>query len=226
MVIVQTGRWSNTYGRSWNASGQRFRGTAHRVLRSRLRVQDRRVADPGESADWGGLIHGRVPWPAQRASSRVLTPAQLATPLAQRPYDLRHACLSLWLNGGVPAANVAARAGHSVAMLQSTYAHCIDGDEEIMNRRIDAALGAPPTPAAEHAEQTAAPLPHPRTRVPRSFREYRLLTAHSGSRRHTREAPETPPGAGEGGSREVDEPSSGEGARCLHSAGWSDQEDE
>ncbi|TDB96748.1 tyrosine-type recombinase/integrase [Actinomadura sp. 7K534] len=155
----------------------------------------------------------------RRARERVLTAAQLATPLAKRPYDLRHACLSLWLNGGVPAANVAARAGHSVAMLQSTYAHCIDGDEEIMNRRIDAALGAPPTPAAEHAEQTAPPLPHPRTRVPRSFREYRLITAHSGSRRHTREAPETPSSPGENGSPQVDEPSLPQGARRLHSAG-------
>lgn len=58
-----------------------------------------------------------------RAREHVLTAAQLATPLAQPPYDLRHASLSLWLNSGVPGANVAARAGHSVAMLQSTYAH-------------------------------------------------------------------------------------------------------
>ncbi|TDC47702.1 site-specific integrase [Actinomadura sp. KC345] len=155
----------------------------------------------------------------RRAREHVLTAAQLATPLAQRPYDLRHACLSLWLNGGVPAANVAARAGHSVAMLQSTYAHCIDGDEEIMNRRIDAALGAPPTPVAEHAEQSAAPLPHPRARVPRSFREYRRTITHSGSRRHTGDAPELDSGAGGNGSGQVDEPSPDEDARRLHSAG-------
>nr|BFE32978.1 hypothetical protein GCM10010200_052290 [Actinomadura rugatobispora] len=49
----------------------------------------------------------------------MLTDAQLKTPLAKRPYDLRHARLTLWLNGGVPAADVAARAGHSVAMLPS-----------------------------------------------------------------------------------------------------------
>ncbi|NVI91980.1 tyrosine-type recombinase/integrase [Actinomadura sp. BRA 177] len=155
----------------------------------------------------------------RRAREHVLTAAQLATPLAQRPYDLRHACLSLWLNGGVPAANVAARAGHSVAMLQSTYAHCIDGDEEIMNRRIDAALGAPPTPVAERAEQTVVPLPHPGARVPRSFRDYRRTITHSGSRRHTREAPERGSDAGGNGSGQVDEPSPGRDVWRLHSAG-------
>lgn len=155
----------------------------------------------------------------RRAREHVLTAAQFATPLAQRPYDLRHACLSLWLNGGVPAANVAARAGDSVAMLQSTYAHCIDGDDEIMNRRIDTALGAPPTLVAERAEQTAPPLPHPRARVPRSFREYRRTTTHSGSPRHTREGPAQASDPGGGGAEQVDEPSPNEDARCLHSAG-------
>jgi integrase len=43
-----------------------------------------------------------------------LTPAQVVSPLAGRPYDLRHAAVSLWLNAGVPAPQVAERAGHSV----------------------------------------------------------------------------------------------------------------
>ncbi|MFI0481663.1 hypothetical protein [Actinomadura sp. 9N215] len=92
----------------------------------------------------------------RRAGEHVLTAAQFAAPLAKRLYDLRHACLSLWLNGGVPAANVAARAGHSVAMLRSTYAHCIDGDDEIMNQRINAAV--PRIPADGRTQWiTAAP---------------------------------------------------------------------
>ncbi len=33
------------------------------------------------------------------------------------PYDLRHAAMSTWLNGGVPAAQVAEWAGHSVEVL-------------------------------------------------------------------------------------------------------------
>jgi hypothetical protein len=35
--------------------------------------------------------------------------------------------VSLWLNSGVPATEVARRAGHDVAVLLKIYAHCIDG---------------------------------------------------------------------------------------------------
>ncbi|MEU7990470.1 hypothetical protein AB0B56_36975 [Streptosporangium canum] len=40
-------------------------------------------------------------WKAARAFA--LTPEQQASPLAARPYDLRHAAVSLWLNAGVAA---------------------------------------------------------------------------------------------------------------------------
>jgi integrase len=63
------------------------------------------------------------------ARERVLTPAQVGSPLARRPYDLRHAAASLWLNAGVPATEVARRLGHSVAVLLKVYANCIDGAE-------------------------------------------------------------------------------------------------
>jgi len=61
-----------------------------------------------------------------RPASR-LTPAQYRSPLGRRPYDLRHAAVSLWLNSGVPATEVARRAGHGVAVLLKIYAHWIDG---------------------------------------------------------------------------------------------------
>jgi hypothetical protein len=51
-------------------------------------------------------------WTAARKT--VLTPEELRSPLAKRIYDLRHACLSTWLNGGVPPTQVAQWAGHSV----------------------------------------------------------------------------------------------------------------
>jgi integrase len=70
----------------------------------------------------------------------VFTPAQQASPLARRPYDLRHAAVSMWLNSGVPATEVARRAGHSVAVLLKVYAHCIDGQADTANTRIDGAL--------------------------------------------------------------------------------------
>jgi integrase len=41
-----------------------------------------------------------------------------------RPYDLRHAALSLWLASGAPPAEVAARAGHSVCVLVTIYCGC------------------------------------------------------------------------------------------------------
>jgi hypothetical protein len=37
------------------------------------------------------------------ARAKALTDAQQASPLGNRPYDLRHAAVSLWLNAGVPA---------------------------------------------------------------------------------------------------------------------------
>ena len=49
--------------------------------------------------------------------------------------------MSLWLNSGVPATEVARRAGHGVAVLLKIYAHCIDG-QAAANQRIAEALGA------------------------------------------------------------------------------------
>jgi integrase len=81
-----------------------------------------------------------------RARESALTAQQVASPLARRPYDLRHACLSTWLNAGAPPAQVAAWAGHTVAVLLQVYSKCIDGQDEAVKRRIEDALGqAPPT---------------------------------------------------------------------------------
>ena len=63
------------------------------------------------------------------------------------PYDLRHAAVSLWLNSGVPATEVARRAGHGVANLLKFYAHCIDGQADAAKKRISDALGDPGRPA-------------------------------------------------------------------------------
>ena len=75
----------------------------------------------------------------------ALTAAQYRSPLGRRPYDLRQAAVSLWLNSGVPATEVARRAGHSVAVLLKIYAHCIDGRADAANKRITDALGAQDT---------------------------------------------------------------------------------
>ncbi|HLI76999.1 MAG TPA: hypothetical protein VKV02_08640, partial [Acidobacteriaceae bacterium] len=85
-----------------------------------------------------------------QARAKALTPAQARSPLARRPYDLRHAAVSLWLNSGVPATEVARRAGHGVAVLLKIYAHCIDGQADAANQRIaDALTTQPPAPGHE-----------------------------------------------------------------------------
>ncbi|MEU8268834.1 tyrosine-type recombinase/integrase [Sphaerisporangium sp. NPDC049002] len=88
---------------------------------------------------FAGTAYGKV-W--KEARTYALTPDQVASPLAGRPYDLRHAAVSLWLNVGVPAPDVAERAGHSVDVLLRVYAKCIDGQREIANQRIAGALTA------------------------------------------------------------------------------------
>lgn len=77
----------------------------------------------------------------QDARLLAFTPEQAASPLAGRPYDLRHAAVSLWLNGGVSPTEIAKRAGHSVEVLLRVYAKCVSGQEEIANRRIEEILG-------------------------------------------------------------------------------------
>ncbi|OQR65251.1 site-specific integrase [Streptomyces maremycinicus] len=76
----------------------------------------------------------------QEARLLALPPAAVASPLAARPYDLRHSALSTWLNSGVDATEVAERAGNSVEVLLSRYAKCIDGRQEVANRKIEELL--------------------------------------------------------------------------------------
>ncbi len=68
-------------------------------------------------------------------------PVQVASPLARRPYDLRHGGVSLRLNAGVPPTQVAEWAGHSVGVLLTIYAKCIHGRDQIWFALIERALG-------------------------------------------------------------------------------------
>lgn len=77
----------------------------------------------------------------RQARPGAFTTAQLASPLARRPYDFRHAGISWRLNAGTPATLVAEWAGHTVEVLLRIYAHCIDGDDERWFPRMDEALG-------------------------------------------------------------------------------------
>jgi integrase len=144
-------RWTDT------ASAQDERGLKHRPV-----TETRRVPIPAELVDilrqhidtFGTASDGRI-FSSDRggpvastaisdvwaeARTLALTPAQAASPLARRPYDLRHAAVSLWLSAGVPPARVAERAGHSVEVLLRVYAKCLDDGDQAANTRIDAAL--------------------------------------------------------------------------------------
>jgi integrase len=102
------------------------------------------IADDGRlfQSEYGNVVaassYSRI-W--KQARGLALLPPQVGSVMAARPYDLRHAGVSQWLNSGVPAPEVAARAGHSVDVLLKIYAKCIDGQEAEMNERILAGLG-------------------------------------------------------------------------------------
>ncbi|MBL7494331.1 integrase [Frankia sp. AgB1.9] len=102
-------------------------------------ASDGRLFAGMRGGDLSDSVVGRT-WAAARTAA--LTPAQAAGPLARRVYDLRHACLSGWLNAGVSPQQVAEWAGHSVAVLLHTYAKCVDGDDLAARRRDRGHVGA------------------------------------------------------------------------------------
>jgi integrase len=77
----------------------------------------------------------------QDARPIALPPDKVDSPLAHRPYDLRHTCITNWLNAGVPVAEVARRAGNSPEVIHRRYEGCIDGHEEVNNKKSEKAMG-------------------------------------------------------------------------------------
>ncbi|MGW1867342.1 tyrosine-type recombinase/integrase [Streptomyces mauvecolor] len=75
-----------------------------------------------------------------RARKYVLTRTELASGLAKRPYDLRHAGISFWLYSGVDPAECARRAGQSIEVLFRHYAKFLDGVREQANRLIEQSM--------------------------------------------------------------------------------------
>lgn len=147
-------------GKKWTDSGKRHdkRGLKSReakadrpvpippplvaMLREHIRefgtAKDGRVF-PNERGDvLGTSSYWRV-W--QEARPIALPPDKAKSPLAHRPYDLRHTCITNWLNAGVPVAEVARRAGNSPEVIHRRYEGCIDGHEEVNNKKIEKAMG-------------------------------------------------------------------------------------
>jgi integrase len=146
-------------GRSWTDRGaaRQERGLKHRAahetrtipippgLVKLLRAHVMRYGTTPDGRIFQTVRGGIIPDSAYsavwaEARKKALTPAQSRSPLDRRPYDLRHAAVSLWLNSGVPATEVTRRSGHGVAVLLKIYAHCIDG-------QADALTSASPTPS-------------------------------------------------------------------------------
>jgi integrase len=101
------------------------------------------VADDGRLFfnERGGIVGSSTYYRVwSEARELALAPALVSSPLASRPYDLRHSALSTWLNAGVDPTEVAERAGNSVEVLLARYAICLYGRREIANQRIEKLL--------------------------------------------------------------------------------------
>lgn len=168
--------WGNLYlsrsipvaGAEWTDSGKAHesRGLKHRAAEEVRPVPacpelvayiKRHVAEFGTAPD-GRLLRGvrgerlsevTVGRAWRRAREMALTARQAASPLAKRPYDLRHAAVSTWLNAGVQPTLVAEWAGHSVQVLLRVYAKCVEGQDARSRGLIENALGGSEQARAE-----------------------------------------------------------------------------
>jgi hypothetical protein len=70
-----------------------------------------------QSLDGGDVAESTLARVWDNACKATLTADEYRSPLARRLYDLRHACVLTWLAAGMQSAQVAAWAGHSVAVL-------------------------------------------------------------------------------------------------------------
>jgi integrase len=99
----------------------------------------------------GGILTDRAYLAVfHQARAAAFTKAEAVSLVARRPYDLRHAAVSTWLNAGVHPPQVAEWAGHTVDVLLRVYAKCIAGQQEEAKRRILEAT----QPAEDHAHDT------------------------------------------------------------------------
>ncbi|MFF4275009.1 tyrosine-type recombinase/integrase [Streptomyces sp. NPDC001536] len=146
-------------GKQWTDSGERH---DRRGLKAREATSDRPVPIPpvlvailrahldsfGTAKEGrvfgnerGGVVGSSTYWRVwEEAREYALPPERVDSPLAGRPYDLRHACITRWLNAGVPIAEVARRVGNSPEVIHRRYHGCIDGHEEAANAKIAKAL--------------------------------------------------------------------------------------
>ncbi|MFD3324058.1 tyrosine-type recombinase/integrase [Streptomyces sp. NPDC058701] len=146
-------------GKQWTDSGERH---DKRGLKSRESKDDRPVPIPpalvamlrshlkefGTAKDGRlftnerlGLVGSSTYWRVWKDAREYALPPELQESiLGGRPYDLRHTCITTWLNAGVPVAEVARRVGNSPEVIHRVYEGCIFGQEEVMNQKIEREL--------------------------------------------------------------------------------------
>ncbi|MFD3805382.1 tyrosine-type recombinase/integrase [Streptomyces sp. NPDC058619] len=146
-------------GSGWTDDGQSFE---QRGLKRRARTATRSVPIPpvlttmlrGHKEKYGVADDGRLFRAAQggrvrsteycdlwdAARVKALGTEEAATPLADVPYSLRHAGVSLWINSGVDPVEVARRAGHSLTVLFRFYAKILRGQQDRANELIEKGL--------------------------------------------------------------------------------------
>jgi integrase len=101
----------------------------------------------------GGIIQDSA-YSAVWAEARKMVVTEAQFPSA-RPPSLRPAARGgvAVAELGVPATEVARRAGHGVAVLLKIYAHCIDGQADAANQRITGALSIQDSEPAPDREE-------------------------------------------------------------------------
>ncbi|WP_234899819.1 hypothetical protein [Streptomyces filamentosus] len=87
-----------------------------------------------------GSVYRRI-W--AKAREAVLPEHEYNSPVGKQVYDLRHTCLTTWLNNGIPPAQVADWGGNSVPVLLSTYARCVTGQIAELQQRIEGPQALP-----------------------------------------------------------------------------------
>jgi hypothetical protein len=101
------------------------------------------VADDGRlfrASEGGHVLSKEYSEVWKDARTAALSEQQVETPFAEVPYSLCKAGVSLWIQSGVDPAEVARRAGHSIAVLYRFYARVLDGQRAQANEKIERAL--------------------------------------------------------------------------------------
>jgi integrase len=140
----------------------------HRHLDEHGTAPDGRLFQGARGGHLSESVYGRA-WHTARHTA--LGPDLAATPLARRPYDLRHAALTLWLNATSQPAEIAARAGNTTRVLHDTYQHRTHSQHDLASQQIEDALDTgTSTPATRHHTAGSHPRrrhqPHPIRRTP------------------------------------------------------------